>query len=69
MLTSVEPSLDLRGRYSIKETCSFLGIHRHTLRAYVKAGYIHPLFNLGVNGFPRQRFLGSEILRFWKAFV
>lgn len=71
MITSIEPQLNADGRYTIKETSAFLGIHRHTLRAYVKAGYIHPIFKrkqVPVNT-PRIRFLGSEITRFWRAFV
>ena len=73
MITSVEPKVDLTARYSIKETCSLLGIHRNTLRAYVSADYIRPLqrsrpaaMRMNV---PRLRFLGSEILRFWRAFA
>ena len=71
MVTSVEPKVDLSGRYSINETCQALGIHRHTLRAYVKAGLIRPYYNRNVKEkvFPRTRFLGSEILRFWRSYV
>ncbi len=71
MITSVEPVVDKAGRYSIKETSSLLGIHRHTLRAYVQAGLIHPVCSRAAlrMGMPRQRFLGAEIVRFWRSFA
>ena len=71
MVTSTEPVVDLTGRYTIKETSAILGIDRHTLGTYVKAGYIRPQFkrNPICMNKPRTRFLGSEILRFWRAFV
>lgn len=71
MVTSKEPVVDKNGRYSIRETSEILTIHRHTLRAYVKAGYIHPIMKRATI-YPNQtrmRFLGSEILRFWRSFV
>lgn len=71
MVTSTEPVVELTGRYTIKETSAILGIDRHTLGTYVKAGYIRPQFkrNPICMNKPRTRFLGSEILRFWRAFV
>lgn len=71
MLTSVEPVVNQAGRYTIKETSELLGIDRHTLRAYVKAGWIHPIFKKRPKAMnvPRQRFLGSEITRFWRSFA
>ena len=71
MVTSVEPVVNQAGRYTIKETSELLGIHRHTLRSYVKAGLIRPVFKKNVKAMnvPRQRFLGSEIIRFWRSFV
>ena len=71
MVTSIEPDVNPMGRYTVGETSEKLGIHRHTLRSYVRAGYIRPIFKRNpvyVNK-PRIRFLGSEILRFWRAFV
>lgn len=73
MITSTEPKLDTNGRYSIAETCELLGIHRNTLSAYVKADYIRPMTRKRTTAMqssaPRPRFLGSEILRFWRTFV
>ena len=71
MVTSVEPVVNQAGRYTIKETSDLLGIDRSTLRVYVKAGLIRPIFkrNPVRMNVPRQRFLGSEIIRFWRAFV
>ncbi len=71
MVTSIEPQVNLGGRYTINETCQLLGIHRHTLRAYTKAGFIHPIFKRKPTSMntPRIRYLGSEIIRFWRSFV
>lgn len=71
MVTSIEPQVNANGRYTVKETSALLCIDRHTLSAYVKAGYIRPIFKrkpIQMNK-PRIRFLGSEITRFWRAFV
>ena len=67
MVTSIEPKLNPAGKYTISETCGFLGIHRNTLRAYVKAGMIRPVPKK--QNVLQQRFRGLEILRFWNAFV
>ncbi len=64
MITSVRPNVNATAKYTIKETCTLLGIHRNTLRSYVNAGYIKS--TLKTHG---QRFKGSEILRFWNSFV
>ena len=71
MVTSEEPRVCATGRYTVKETSELLGIHRNTLRRYVKAGYIRPAYKRGriVVNQPRIRFLGSEIVKFWRAFV
>lgn len=64
MVTSQQPQINPVTRYTINETCLILGIHRNTLRSYVKAGLIKP-----TTGITRQRFKGTEILRFWNLFV
>ena len=64
MITSEQPQVNPTARYTIKETCSILCIHRNTLRAYMKLGYIKPTL-----GATRLRFKGAEILRFWNVFV
>lgn len=64
MITSVLPDINPVAKYTIKETCELLGIHRNTLRSYVNAGLIRT--TLKMHG---QRFKGSEILRFWNSFV
>lgn len=71
MITSIEPVVELTGRYTIKETSGMLEIDRHTLMRYVKAGYIRPMFkkNAVCMNQPRIRFLGSEIVRFWRTYV
>lgn len=64
MLTSIEPVVKPLGRYTIKETCSFLGIHRMTLRNYTALGYITPLPQRP--GIRNVRYSGREISRCWK---
>lgn len=64
MITSEQPEVRPAARYTIKETCALLGIHRNTLRSYVNSGYIKSVQN--IHG---QRFKGTEILRFWNSFV
>lgn len=64
MITSNPPVVKPTARYSIKETCTLLGIHRNTLRAKFLSGEIK-----GVQKKRGQRFVGTEILRFWKSQV
>lgn len=64
MITSLEPSVSNTGRYSSKETCELLGIHRQTLSKYTEKGYIKCGFR---RVSMRKFYLGSEILRFWKS--
>ena len=64
MITSDQPQVNPSSRYTIGQTCSLLGIHRNTLRSYVKSGYIRSVQN--IHG---QRFKGAEILKFWNSFV
>lgn len=60
-----EPQVSLAGRYSIKQTCQILGIHRDTLRAYTDSQIIRCEYRkLGARRVKFYR--GSEILRFWK---
>ena len=63
-MVTIEPRISMAGRYTIDETCTLLGIHRHTLRRYTEKGKIR----CGVRRSTSRKFyLGSEILRFWKA--
>lgn len=64
MVTSVEPQVSLTGRYSVKQTCEALGIHRNTLRRYTDEGYIKCGFRRET---ARKFYPGQEILRFWKS--
>lgn len=65
-MTAQEPQVMATARYSIRQTCELLGIHRDTLRQYtdqqkiIKCGY-RTIGNRKV-----KFYLGSEILRFWK---
>ena len=63
-MTSEEPKVSQTGRYSTNETCTILGIHRATLHRYTMGSKIR----CGFRKANRRRFyLGSEIMRFWKA--
>lgn len=62
ILAAEQPNVKLDGRYSINDTCRFLGIHRHTLRKYSESGDIK--FRLRQNG-KTKFYLGREIIRFW----
>lgn len=62
-----EPKVALSGRYSINETCALLGIHRDSLHKYT-----HSTFEIKCGWRKRggrlvKYYLGSEILRFWRA--
>ena len=59
-----EPEVKPTDRYSTKETCEILGIHRNTLIRYTASGAIR----CGIRRATCRKFYtGSEILRFWKA--
>lgn len=63
-MVSKEPDVRINGRYSIEETCTALGLHRNTLRRYTAHGKIR----FGIRRADSRKFyLGSEILRFWRA--
>lgn len=64
MITSIEPNVTEKGRYSAMQTSAALGIHRNTLRIYTEQGMIKCGFRR-ING--RKFYTGSEILRFWRA--
>lgn len=65
-MTSEIPEVNPAGRYSIKEVCHILGIHRNTLRRLTAAGQIKVSFRKGTL---RQFYKGTEIKRFWLAEV
>ncbi len=63
-MVTTEPKISMAGRYSIEETCILLGMHRCTLYRYTAKGKIR----CGIRRSTMRKFyLGSEILRFWKA--
>lgn len=67
MITAIEPNVSPTGRYSTMETCRHLGIHRDTLRTYTE---VKKLIKCGTRKLGNRYvkfYLGSEILRFWKA--
>ena len=64
MMTTVEPKVEATGRYSVTQASAALGIHRNTLRGYTEQGLIKCGFRRQT---ARKFYLGSEILRFWRA--
>lgn len=59
-----EPQVVQSSRYSMEEAAELLAVHRNTLLRYAKEGKIR----FGIRrGTKRKFFLGSEIIRFWKA--
>ena len=67
MVTSAEPNVVATYKYSIAETATLLGIHRHTLRKYTEMNMIKCGFRR-TSGTKAQKFYyGNEILRFWKS--
>lgn len=61
-MSNEAPKVSPTGRYSVKETCSHLQIHRHTLAKYVQLGLIKEGRSLR-NG--RPFYTGSEILKLY----
>lgn len=64
MMSAEEPHVSDCGRYSVKETCEVLGIHRNTLERYRKANVIKCGYRRVSN---RKFYLGSEIKRAWRS--
>lgn len=62
MITSEPPKVVANALYSSIEASKILGVHRNTLRRYVKAGVIHPVPDL-ITG--RYLYPGRELSRFW----
>lgn len=64
-MTCEQPNVVLDGRYSIKDTCSILGICRETLFRYT---HVTGDIRCGIarrGGRERKFYTGKEILRFW----
>lgn len=59
-MTNTRPDVSPTGRYSVKETCDKLQIHRHTLSRYVQMGYIREVRSK-ING--RPFYTGLEIIK------
>lgn len=57
-----QPEVKTTARYSIRETCELLKIHRHTLRRYTDKG----LIRCGYRKTNHAYYTGSEILRLWR---
>lgn len=64
MITAEIPDVKETGRYTVKQACDVLGIHRNTLRNYTDQGLIKCGFRKATY---RKFYEGREILKFWKA--
>lgn len=62
-MTNTIPTLPKGARYSIKETCAILGIHRNTLRTYTDNGAIKCGFRKADT---RKFYTSEEIIKFWR---
>ena len=59
-------SVEKDRRYSVKETCSILGMNSKTLRKYTRAGEIHSAVHAPSG---RIFYTGAEIDRFFKCTI
>lgn len=65
-MNATQPQVNKDARYSIAETCTLLGIHRHTLRAWTEDGKIKSITRKS-NG--RKAYKGIDILSCWLAVI
>ena len=61
-MNAIQPQVNKDARYSINETCNFLGIHRHTLRAWTEMGKIKSITRKSTG---RTAYKGIDILSCW----
>lgn len=59
-----QPDVKREGVYNVKETCYYLAISKDTLNNRRRRGLITPLNPCARSGF---RYLGAEIIRFWRS--
>lgn len=64
-MTGIEPVLPPTQRYTIKETCGILGIHRNTLHRKTMEGEIKGVFRQSGKTV-KTYYLGKDIMRFWR---
>lgn len=57
-----KPKVILTARYSVRETCTFLGISRETLRRHTRKGTISVHYR---KANMRPFYIGSDIMAFW----
>ncbi len=65
-MVSEQPKVSPTGRYSTKQVCELLGIHRNTLRVYTLNGAIRCVVR---RESMRKFYTGTEILRFWNSVI
>ena len=64
MMVATEPRVSENGRYSLREACELLGVHKTTMIRWVKEGKIR--YGIRRSNY-RKFYLGRELVRFWRA--
>lgn len=65
-MTTKEPQLNLNDRLELKAAAEVLSVSKGTVLRYTKQGLLHA----GIKKSNGRRFwLGSEIIRFWRASI
>ncbi len=64
MMLATEPRVSENGRYSLREACELLGVHKTTMIRWVKEGKIR--YGIRRSNY-RKFYLGRELVRFWRA--
>lgn len=62
MISATPPIVEASALYNSNEAAKILGIHRNSLRRFVKNNYIHPRADRVSK---RYLFEGRELQRFW----
>lgn len=66
MVTS-EPNIDKKGRYSLTQTASILGVHRNTISNYILSGALPVHYRKPARGVKLMPIiLGIDILKLWE---
>lgn len=62
MISSIPPKVEAGALYNSNEASRLLGIHRNSLRRFVRQNFIHPKADMVTK---RHLFEGRELTRFW----
>lgn len=62
MISSEPPKVVAGALYNTNDACKILGVHRNSLRRFVKNNFLHPKADRMTG---RNLFEGRELTRFW----